>query len=263
MTGPLLWKQIILGLGAGVLAGFFGVGGGIVLVPGLIIVLGFPQKLAHGTSLVAIVPMALAGIAGYALDGSVDWVVAAALIAGSSVGVVIGTRLLNVLSGPTLSYLFVTVLVVAAVQMFLGGADATSRSGLDAWVLAGFVLLGLAAGVLSGLLGVGGGVVMVPGQVLLFGITDVVAKGTSLAVIVPTALIGTWRNLRNDNADVRVGVTVGVAGMVASFGASQAAVRLGAELSATLFGAFLLVVAIRMGVSTYREQRRAAVGSAT
>ncbi len=256
MTEPALWKQITLGLGAGILAGLFGVGGGIILVPGLVLVLGFEQKLAHGTSLVAIVPMALAGLGGYAIDGSVDWVVAAALIVGSSVGVVIGTRLLHQLSGPALSYLFVVVLVVAAAQMFLGGADTTGRSDLDGPVLAGFVVLGLAAGILSGLLGVGGGVVMVPGQVLLFDITNVVAKGTSLAVIVPTALLGSWRNLQNDNADLRVGVTVGISGMIASFAASQAAIRLGAEASAVLFGAFLLVVATRMGVSTFREQRR-------
>ena len=199
--------------------------------------------------------MALAGVVGFALNDSVDWVVAGCLVIGSSAGAVAGTRVLRRLQGPTLTYLFVAVMLVAAVRLLFGEVDTSGRDGLDAAMAVGLVALGLVAGFLAGLLGVGGGVVMVPGQILLFGIADAVAKGTSLAVILPTALVATWRNLRHDNADVRVGATVGVAGMLAAFAAAQVSVRLDPGVSTTLFGIFLLIVAARMALTARREAR--------
>ena len=65
------------------------------------------------------------------------------------------------------------------------------------------VAVGVVAGTLSGLLGVGGGVVTIPALVLLLGVPAAVAKGSSLAVIIPTAVVGTRRNVARDNADLR------------------------------------------------------------
>ena len=70
-------RLVVVGLAAGFLSGLFGVGGGVLMVPGLVLVLGMGQRLAHGTSLAAIVPIAVAGVAGYALAGEVDWLAAA------------------------------------------------------------------------------------------------------------------------------------------------------------------------------------------
>src|SRR4051794_29643170 len=70
------WKPIVVGLVAGLLSGIFGVGGGILIVPGLVLALGMQQRLAHGTSLAAIIPIAAAGLSGYAVAGEVDWLAA-------------------------------------------------------------------------------------------------------------------------------------------------------------------------------------------
>ena len=71
------------------------------------------------------------------------------------------------------------------------------------------VVVGLVAGTLAGLLGIGGGVIMVPAVVVVLGLRPAMAKGTSAAVIVPTAFIGTIRNRTNHNADIRTAVIVG------------------------------------------------------
>lgn len=87
---------------------------------------------------------------------------------------------------------------------------------------------------------------MVPAQILLFGIPDAVAKGTSLAVILPTALIATSRNVRTGNADLRTAAVVGLAGVVSAFLASQLAVELDPTVSSLLFAGLLAVTAARM-----------------
>jgi len=74
----------------------------------------------------------------------------------------------------------------------------------------GAILIGVAAGMLSGLLGVGGGALFVPALVLLLGLDQVDAEATSLLAIVPVALVGTWRQHRYGNVRVRDGLLVGL-----------------------------------------------------
>jgi uncharacterized membrane protein YfcA len=84
-----------VGLAAGLLSGLFGVGGGTVIVPMLVLILAYGQKLASGTSLAAIVPTAAVGVISYAVHDSVAWIPAVILAVGSVAGAQIGTWLLQ------------------------------------------------------------------------------------------------------------------------------------------------------------------------
>jgi uncharacterized membrane protein YfcA len=84
----------LTGLVAGLLAGMFGVGGGVVMVPLLVSLMGFSQHRAHATSLGAILPIAAVGAATFAVGGRIDFQVAALLSAGSLVGAPAGARLM-------------------------------------------------------------------------------------------------------------------------------------------------------------------------
>ena len=132
---------------------------------------------------------------------------------GAVAGAVIGTRLLHVLPQRTLAILFIAVLVASALRLFLA-ADADGRGDLSPASVVALLAIGVVTGILAGLLGVGGGIVMVPAMILLFGIPPVIAKGTSAAVIIPAALMGTWRNRANDNTDLRAAAVIGIAGIV-------------------------------------------------
>jgi uncharacterized membrane protein YfcA len=116
------------------------------------------------------------------------------------------------------------------------------------------VLLGLAAGVLSGLFGVGGGILFVP-TLLLLGLGQVEAAATSLLAIVPTAAVGTWRQARFGNLRVRPALVVGVASLVGV----EAGVRLATSLSEgvlrRLFGVLLLGVAAQIVWKVLRPTR--------
>lgn len=241
------WPRIVaVGVIAGFTSGLFGVGGGIVIVPALVLLAAFPQKLATGTSLTAIVPISVAGIIGYATEGEVDAAAAAFVGLGAVAGAFVGTRLLVRISAPVLQVLFAAAMTATAARMFFEDADAPGRGGLTAGMAIGLVALGLASGALAGLLGVGGGIIIVPVLTLGFGVPLVLAKGTSLAVILPTALIGTLRNRRTQLTAMRPAAAVGVAGVASAFAASRVSLGLDPAVSRTLFAVLLVVVALRL-----------------
>ncbi len=231
---------------AGLLSGLFGVGGGILIVPGLVLLLGMDQRIAHGTSLAAIVPIALAGVAGYALADAVDWPAGALLIIGATMGTLIGTRALRTIPQTWLRALFAALLILAAARLFFPIAAAMGRGPLDVAGVLGLIGLGVVSGGVAGLLGVGGGIVIVPALILLFSVPDAVAKGTSLLVIIPTGLVGTMSNLRAGNANLSVAAVVGTFGVASAFGASQLSTALPARLSRVLFAILLLAVAAQL-----------------
>lgn len=253
------WVRVALvGVIAGFTSGLFGVGGGIVIVPALVFLAAFPQKLATGTSLSAIVPISISGIVGYASEGEVDWTAAAWIAAGALAGALIGTRLLVRISAPLLQLLFAGAMAATAVKMFFEEGDAAGRGELTVVMAAGLLLLGLASGVLAGLLGVGGGIIIVPVLSLLFGVPHVLAKGTSLAVILPTAVMGTLRNRRTQLTALKPAAAVGVAGIVSALAATQLSVELDPKVSRGLFAVLLVLVAVRLGRTGWIALRTAA-----
>lgn len=236
---------VMVGLGAGLLSGMFGVGGGILVVPGLVMLAKMDQRFAHGTSLAAVLPISVSSLVTYWAHDHVDWPVAFWLAVGAVAGAVIGTKLLHSLPHRTLAIAFASLLVVTAIRLFVQSSG-SGRDTLDAAMCIVLVLVGLATGVLAGLLGVGGGVVMVPAMMMILSIAPPVAKGTSVAVIIPTALMGTFRNRHANNVDLRAATTVGLCGVVTAIVGGWISARMSDTLSNVLFACLLLVVAARL-----------------
>jgi uncharacterized membrane protein YfcA len=110
---------VAVGAAAGLLSGLFGVGGGILMVPAMVIALGFLQQRAQATSLAAVVPIALVGAIVFGRADSVNVFAAAMLIIGSVVGVQVGARLMHRLSDDRLSLIFGCFLAAVAVSLLL------------------------------------------------------------------------------------------------------------------------------------------------
>ncbi len=249
-------RVVLVGLLAGFLSGWFGVGGGILIVPALVLLLGFTQRLAHGTSLAAVLPIAIASLTTYAIEDKVDWKVGGLLAVGAVAGAVVGTQILHRLSHDTLAIAFAVLLIATAVRLLLDHSDAAGRGDLHPVTVVTLIIVGLITGVLAGLLGVGGGIFVVPAMVVGYGIPAAVAKGTSLAMIVPTSIIGTWRNRKNRNADLRVAGMLGMAGVLSAFVGGKISVGMSEQTSNILFAALLLVVAARMSWQVVVERGR-------
>ena len=251
----------LLGAAAGTLGGLFGIGGGLVMVPGMVLFLAIPQHRAHATSLAAMIASASAAVVPLAIADRIDWDTGGFLLLGSIGGAYLGARIFARIPEVWLAGGFVALALASAVRMFLEGdtpgAAATGTASIDAsWGgVIGFVAVGFFAGILGGVLGVGGGIVFVPAMVTLYGFEQHLAQGTSLAVIVPTALVATLAHSRRGQVDWPLAVLLGAGGLAGGWAGARLALALDAPLLRMLFASFLVLMALRMLWRAWRHHR--------
>ena len=117
-------KLVLYGLGTGLFSGFFGIGGGFLIVPGLIAASGMPMLFAVGSSLVAVTAFGLTTAANYAFSGLVDWTLALVFVVGGLGGSFFGTRAAKRLSGAGhLTTVFASLIFVVAAYMLWKSAN--------------------------------------------------------------------------------------------------------------------------------------------
>ena len=247
------------GIGAGLLSGMFGLGGGIIIVPGLMFALRMDQRRAHGTSLAGVFLISLSSFFSYWTHDHIDWPVVLWLSIGSVAGSLVGAELLNRLSKRTLTVAFIGILVIAGIRMFFK-IDAAGEMILNAPTAAWLVVIGLVVGALAGMLGIGGGLMTVPILVIFFHVAPALAKGTSLAVVIPTALSGTLQNLRNKNADLTAAAIVSSTGIVTAIAGSWIAARMNDAISNFLFAILLIFIAGRMLLQLRKQREITPIG---
>jgi uncharacterized membrane protein YfcA len=245
-VSPIARTPIAIGLIAGLISGSFGVGGGIIAVPALVLFLHFTQRLSHGTSLMAIIPIAAAGVVGFAFHGAIDVSYALFLGVGSIFGALLGTRLLGFISNIWLTRIFSAILLITAIRLFIDIPVDSKDLTLTPASAITLIVVGILVGGIAGLLGVGGGLVLVPILILFFGAAAPVAKGTSLLVTLIAGATGSWRNHRNANVDIRVALQIGLAGVPTAFLGAQLAMVMSDRVSTILFALLLLISAVRL-----------------
>lgn len=247
---------LLIGLIAGLTGGLFGVGGGLVAVPGLVLIIKLVQHNAHATSVTAIVAIASAAVIPFALDRELDWGVAMLLVAGAVVGAVLGAALMGRVNEANLAGAFVVLNVVAGIRLLmLSDVSAQAVFATDGAI--GAMLLvatGLLAGTLAALLGVGGGLVFVPALVVLFGFDQHLAQGTSLAAIVPTTLVASIRHAGHGRVIWNLVFPVAAGGIAGGLLGAGLALELAPVSLRRLFVGLLVIVSIRMVARTRRDQ---------
>jgi uncharacterized protein len=113
--------------------------------------------------------------------------------------------------------------------------------------------LGVAAGILAGLFGVGGGILFVPTLTLGLGLTQIHAEASSLLAIIPTVLAGTWRQQRYGNVRWRPAIVIGLAAVVGVEAGVIVAEHLPEHALRRLFGVLVIVVAVQVGWRAWRR----------
>ncbi len=233
---------VVVGLIGGFQSGLFGVGGGTVMVPLFMWLLGMDQRRAAATSLVAIIPTAIIGALTYGIGGHLAIVAGLVLAAGGIAGALIGSRLLRRLPMGVLRWMFVALLGVGAVQTLVDIPSRDSEISLTLTSGAILLMVGVLMGIASGLFGIGGGVIMVPVLMAGFGASDLLAKGTSLLAMIPAATTGSVANIRAHLIRAGDGLVVGLAAAAASLLGVASAYLLTPFASHLLF--FLLMIVI-------------------
>jgi uncharacterized membrane protein YfcA len=178
---------LALGILVGLLLGLLGGGGSILAVPIFVYIFGLDPKLAIATSLVVVGTTSLFGTIPHFRAGNVDLRTALLVLLGSTAGSYAAAHWLSgFLSGKTQLVLFAVVMLTASFFMFRGRRETATGDAprqLTPSIIALTMAQGLGVGIVTGLVGVGGGFVIVPALVLLAGIPMKRAVGTSLLVI--------------------------------------------------------------------------------
>ncbi|TAK25413.1 MAG: sulfite exporter TauE/SafE family protein [Chloroflexota bacterium] len=247
------WVAIaIVGVLTGLLSGLLGIGGAAILVPGLVDVLGMSQHRASGTSLFVIIPTAVVAAIVYALGAQMDWPLVALFSVTAVVGALLGTVLNARMSAGLLRRLFGAFLLFVAIRLLIPGGPASDAPPppsvlvQDSIVTIGEAVLGLVAGFMSGLLGIGGGQILTPGMIFLFDIPQKLAQGISIAFIVPTAISGALAHYRRGNVEARVGIVLIPCSMVSGVVGAWLVQFIDASNLRFGFALFLLYASSRM-----------------
>lgn len=249
---------IVVGLLVGVLSGMFGIGGGTVIVPALVW-LGLSQRNAAATSTLAIVPTSISGVVSYATGGHVDWLAAVLLFCGMFVGGQIGSWLLSRLPELVLRWIFVAFLVFVVINQvsFVPSRDHQITMTVATGVC--MVLLGVVIGMLAGLLGIGGGALAVPALSILFGASDLIARGTSLLAMFPNSITTSVANLKRNLVHVKAALIIGLVAAVTAPLGTWIAGEVSPRVGAIMFACYLCVLLVRSVFVAVKATRAARV----
>jgi uncharacterized membrane protein YfcA len=238
---------ILVGFASGVLAGLFGVGGGVVMTPGLSLLVNVPPVVAVETPLPVIFPTAAVGAATYWRAGELD-VRAAVWIGGTGiVTAVAGAFAADAVGGQILLLVTACLLGWQSVAILRGRgrtSTAVAERRIGAWAL---LTIGAAAGLLSGLLGIGGGLVIVPALAGVLGMPLKRALGTSLLCIVVMVIPGTIVHSLLGHIDWPVAFALMVGSIPGARVGAKVALGTRERTLRLLVGSFLGLIAVGYG----------------
>lgn len=246
---------LILGICAGILSGLFGIGGGMVMVPSMVAFFGMGLLQANATSLAAmLLPVSLFGVITYYRQGMLRIADSAWIALGLFCGSFIGGELAVHVDIQLLSKLYAGILVYIALDYFnlwnrLWNKNRETQEGntpfsqkKPVWQ---FILLGVGAGVFAGLFGKGGGIVIVPILIKMFGYNHKAASATSLAALLPpVGLPSVIIYAQQGYMEWVYAALLAFGLLVGTYFGSIAAMRLPSKIFKRIYALFLIGVAI-------------------
>ncbi|MDX5366660.1 MAG: sulfite exporter TauE/SafE family protein [Alphaproteobacteria bacterium] len=270
---------LAMGAAVGFLSGMFGIGGGFLMTP-LLIFLGIPPAVAVGTQATQIVASSVTGALAHFARKSIDFKMGTVLLAGGVVGSFTGIYIFKLLTAIgqidlAISVVYVGFLSVIGAMMMVesvqairaarGGAVSTRRGGHHSWIhglpfkvrfrrsklyisVIPPVLVGFFVGVLSAIMGVGGGFILIPAMIYLLRMPTNVVIGTSFFQIVFVAAVtGILHSVENQAVDIVLGFLLVIGGVIGAQYGVRMAEKMPAEQLRALLAAILLFIGLRLG----------------
>ncbi|MEM7062429.1 MAG: sulfite exporter TauE/SafE family protein [Cyanobacteria bacterium P01_B01_bin.77] len=251
----------LLGMGAGTLAGMLGIGGGMIIVPGLFYLFSLMDlpsyslmHLAAGSAMCIMIFTSASSTFSHHLRGDVQWGIFSRIIAAIGLGVVLGNLVSNHLDTHWLETIFGIFLLAVSVKILLDWKPVFEETTMPSlWV---FAMVGTLIGFKSGVLGIGGGAISVP-FLLYCGLPMSKASGTSASFTLPVAIVGTLSFLLLSPGYIDIAWSTGyiywpAVALVAPF--TMMGAPIGTQLSHSIppqqlrriFGLLLVVIGLRM-----------------
>jgi len=251
---------IVIGFVVGLLSGVFGVGGSSIATPLLRVFLGTSPLIALASPLPVTLPVALSGTIAYQRHRLISRRVVAWTAAGGMPAVILGSVLTRWVPGHWLMLLVAAAMVLAGWQILRSsaspGTGAPSQSGAAVWQdppVAVLLAVAVVAGLLSGLLAIGGGLFLIPAFILLLGADVREAAATSLACVAFLAVPGTVTHALLGHIDSWLSLQLGLTAIPATYLGARLSLRLTQRRLRFLFGVFLLAFAVYFFVRELTE----------
>ncbi|WP_194093872.1 sulfite exporter TauE/SafE family protein [Marivivens aquimaris] len=271
---------LLLGIGGlvGVLSGMFGVGGGFLITP-LLFFVGIPPAVAVATSANQIVASSVSALFGHIKRKGVDYWMGTVLLIGGLIGSTIGVQIFNLLKAAgqvdlLVNLCYVVFLGIVGGLMFVESLNALRKSGRKGakkrrrhnWVhnlpfkvkfrISGLyisvippLMVGVFVGILSAIMGVGGGFIMVPAMIYLLGMPTKVVIGTSLFQIIFVSAYTTMMHaITNHTVDIVLALLLLIGGVIGAQFGTRIGAKLKAEQLRILLAALVLLVCIKLGL---------------
>ena len=241
----------ITGIIAGTFGGLLGIGGGLIMLPSLTFIFGYPLKLAIGTSITAVVFTAVSGALGHLRLGNVDFSTAKIVSVSGAAGAILGSGIFLLLAEKIfiLEILMGFAFLYTALRMILEGLKREEKTEGRKIQISGSKIskafLGFSVGILAGLLGIGGGFVLVPSFVYLFGSTVKIAVGTSLASFLGIALVSSAFKLYQGFVDIPAALFLGFGTVLGAQLGARLIIKIPSWAIKTVFGFVFFYVSLR------------------
>jgi len=242
---------IVIGFLAGLLGGLIGTGGCSVMLPIIHFWMGYPAAIAVGTTLFAVIFTALSGAYGHLVRRNVDVRTFAWLSGGGIAGVLIGSWLFTFLSDQTklLGLILGLIFLWPAIRMVYEGIRQRAMPQREGATIPGakwgMGLFGFVVGVATGVAGVGGGYALVPGLIYLFGAPVYITMGTSLATMIPLAVVGGGIKLAQGFVDLGTGLLLAAGTIIGAQVGAAVIKRFKPATLKLIFGLYFLYVAVK------------------
>lgn len=235
-----------IGLVGGFMAGFLGIGGGIVIIPLLLYGAGLPVKLAMGISMVQAFFATLSGLLIHRRNRTVDVRLGISLGVCGLAGGTIGSFGSSFVSGRVLLTLYLFLVAIAiGLLIFAPRHEKPITAPVELWKA---LPLGLGVGTLAGMLGVGGGFIMTPLMISVLRIPTRIAVGTSLLMILPTTVAGSLGKIATGQFDLLIALWIIAGSMVGAQFGGRANSRLSPRVIRATLVLLLIGIMIRTGI---------------
>jgi len=238
------FNYIILGLFIGFLSGMFGIGGSMICTPILKTFFAVPDLIALASPLPVVIPISLAGVYGYRKNNLVNKKLAITTVLSGLPATILGSMATKYVSG-TLLMIFTGVFVVLTGIRILSKikcSEAKNYSPLKTLILS--IAIGFISGFLSGFLAIGGGIILVPAFIILFGLSMQQSAATSLFCVAFFAVPGTFVHWKLHHIDWNLVLNLSLGVIPASYFGSRAAMKVKSKHLQLIFSLFLIAFGI-------------------
>ncbi len=247
MLDVMIWIVVII-FSSAFLGSLVGLGGGFLMVPLLSVLLGLPIHEAIGLSLISIVGVSTSASLNYVVEGNVDFKLGSTLEVASVLGAIAGANIALYLPSKILFIVFGSILIYIGIVMYRGGSKGKAevmpsigRMRMFNGVAASFV-----AGFLSGLLGIGGGILKVPIMTLYLGVPMKIAIGTSEYMIAITSFTGSFIYLNAGRINIQYLGSAFLASVLGAQLGSKVSLKTESHLLRKIFALVMMLFAFIM-----------------